>query len=154
MPTITTTIVVKDFKELNEKLFEIQRRIEDLPQRKSLVSIGELIHKRTVKNFLDSESPEAEKWQPLKIFRPGMILIKTGLLFLSASMATMNPTYQKKGLLIDAKLPFYGIFHLTGTKFMPPRVWLGVSKDVMDESVEIVLNDSVDYIVNGGGIQL
>src|ERR1035438_7964586 len=110
----------------------IQRRAVKPPMQKTLRNAAEYVRLRTLANFMNSEDPDGNPWAPLK-YRKGRILVKTGLLFTQAVAAGSSPVISDDSLLISVPEPTYGIFHLTGTRNMPARPWLGLNEKMVEE---------------------
>ena len=153
----------KSLWDVVKQLVGIKKRIEEAPLRKVMESIANTVHLQTVKGFLDSHDPDGHPWAPIKaesragwkIYLTHKPLIKTGRLFAGAADATAHPTVTVSGgkatldIDIAAKTPWYGKFHLTGTKNMPARVWIGISEETAERMSQDFTDTMVGWIATG-----
>lgn len=145
-----TTIEVGTLAEAVDVLLTIAARVENPPVDKSLRQCAEIVEARTIKNFLYSEDPQGIGWKPPKYRRrPPPTLVVTGTLQRAAAVAAMKPTIMGSELLIEVPDPYYGVFHLTGTSKMVPRVWLGVTEEHVEQMADLTAANTAHFIATG-----
>jgi phage gpG-like protein len=130
-------------------LEELKDRATHVPVEWPLLRAAEIVEERTVQNFLASEDPEGTPWAPVKRKMPPPILIQTGLLERSAAEAARNPQIDGDTMMIDARTPFYGAFHMVGGVHLAKREWLGFTEAHVDQMTAIACDSAVEFILTG-----
>jgi len=138
----------QDFPEAYRIVDEVIQRSERPEIGGFLRNTAEWVRIKTLQGFLASEDPEGNPWKPI-YYRKGVPLLLTGLLMTKAVAAGSSPTIDSRSLLIEVPEPKYGVFHLTGTRNMPARPWLGIGEDMADQLIEAGVSHIGEFILTG-----
>lgn len=138
---------------------EMRNAGAEVDLKDAFAEMGEVIAEDTQRAFALQQDPETEaKWAPPKSVpmrnprtgkrrpQPIRLLILTGDLITAALNAVKNPNITKKTMTIRIWEPFYAIFHQFGTKTIPARPFIGLSKRLEELAMEIVTDAKVRQI--------
>lgn len=109
--------------------------------------------------FLNETTPEGIPWEALSditVSRKGFSkkLVETGRLYESVTTAngtadTIWETSEDPAYLVFGTSVPYGRFHMTGTKRMPARPFMGISSQTFDRVAEAVAEAATAKLVTG-----
>lgn len=102
------------------------------------------------RSFARAETPGGFKWAPVKKPR-GRPLIDTGKMIDAVLRAVKTPDIGKDEIVFDFRgAPHYTLYHQFGTRRMPARPFLGMSKETLDVIAGLLADDAVSFVLGFG----
>lgn len=132
-----------------DEMGRLAYKLRHVPHTAILEEACGIVGDRTRNNFIRGEAPDGTKWAARKDNKGHPLLILSGLLMTQALSACASPRISGHNALISVPEPDYGIFHITGTKNMPARPWLGVSDEDVQEMADLGGETALEFILRG-----
>lgn len=151
--TVTLGSLGKWFRE------EMRNAGAQVELKEAFGEMGEVIAEDTQRAFALQQDPSTEeKWAPPKAVpmrnprtgkrrpQPIRLLILTGDLITAVLNAVKHPNITATTMTIRIWQPFYAIYHQFGTRTIPARPFIGLSKRLEELAIEIVTDAKVRQI--------
>ena len=121
---------------------------QEEPLRACLEPLWDGIHN----NFVRAEGPDGTPWPARKDDLPHPLLVLTGALIKGATgsggnVLTVGHDGRDITTGVDGSQVDYAIFHMTGTRYMPPRPFMYANRETVDACADVFGNAAFELFV-------